>query len=140
MSATIVAVARGARHTFSKGVEPSITLIEGLGNACRTNQEEIFGPVATLIPFRTEAEAITLANDSEYGLAASIWTADYAKAMRVADALESGMPWINCWNLRVLNTPFGGWKNSGNGHREGAPDAMEFFTEKKTVTAPTLRF
>jgi len=114
------------------------TVIEGLANSCRTNQEEIFGPVITLIPFDTEEEAIALANDSEYGLAATIWTKDQTKALRVADALDTGMPWINCWNLRILQTPFGGWKNSGNGHREGAPDAMEFFTEKKTITAAEL--
>lgn len=124
----------GGRCENGYFIEP--TLIEGLPNGCRTNQEEIFGPVATLIPFRTEEEAIALANDSEYGLAASIWSADLDRAMRVADALETGMPWINCWNLRVLNTPFGGWKNSGNGHREGAPDALEFFTEKKAVVMP----
>lgn len=117
-------------------IEP--TLIEGLGNDCRTNQEEIFGPVATLIRFKTEDEAIQLANQSVYGLSASIWTQDIGKACRVADALEVGMPWINCWNKRVLETPFGGFKGSGNGHREGAPDAMEFFTEKKTVTAQKL--
>jgi aminomuconate-semialdehyde/2-hydroxymuconate-6-semialdehyde dehydrogenase len=113
-------------------VEP--TLLEGLGNDSRTQQEEIFGPVATLTPFDSEEEAIDLANQSEYGLAASIWTQDPERATRVADALQVGMPWVNCWNLRVLETPFGGFKNSGNGHREGVPDAMEFFTEKKTVT------
>ena len=112
------------------------TLIEGLANNSRTNQEEIFGPVATIQPFDAEDEAVKLANESEYGLAASIWTQDLEKANRVASALEIGMPWINCWNLRVLNTPFGGFKNSGHGHREGAPDAMEFFTEKKTITMP----
>lgn len=117
-------------------IEP--TLIEGLGNTCRTNQEEIFGPVATLMKFKTEEEAVALANQSSYGLAATIWTQDMEKARRVADALETGMPWVNCWNLRVLETPFGGYKNSGNGHREGIPDAMEFFTEKKTVTMPVL--
>lgn len=118
-------------------IEP--TLIEGVANNSRTNQEEIFGPVATIQPFKDEAEAIKLANESEYGLAASIWSEDIAKANRVANALEIGMPWINCWNLRVLETPFGGFKNSGNAHREGAPDAMEFFTEKKTVTMPRDR-
>lgn len=118
-------------------VEP--TLLEGLENDSRTNQEEIFGPVATLTPFETEAEAIALANQSEYGLAASIWTQDQDRARRVADALQVGMPWVNCWNLRVLETPFGGFKNSGNGHREGVPDAMEFFTEKKTVTMPVSK-
>ena len=112
------------------------TLLEGLDVSCRTNQEEIFGPVATLAPFRTEEEAISLANNSSYGLAATVWTESRERARRVADQLEVGMPWINCWNLRVLETPFGGFKNSGNGHREGVPDAMEFFTEKKTVTMP----
>ena len=92
--------------------------------------------MATLAPFETEEEAIALANQSTYGLAATVWTEDMERAFRVADALEAGMPWINCWNLRVLETPFGGFKNSGNGHREGVPDAMEFFTEKKTVTMP----
>ena len=113
------------------------TLFEGLGIETRTNQEEIFGPVATITPFKTEAEVVALANDSEYGLSASIWTQDSKRATRVADALDTGMPWINCWNLRVLETPFGGFKNSGNGHREGVPDAMEFFTEKKTVMMPS---
>lgn len=115
------------------------TLLEGLGNTTRTNQEEIFGPVATLTPFDTEEEAVALANDSIYGLAASIWSQDRERAVRVADLLETGMPWINCWNLRVLETPFGGFKQSGNGHREGVPDAMEYFTEKKTVTMPVTK-
>ena len=115
-------------------VEP--TYIEGVSNDSLTNQEEIFGPVATLTPFDSEEQAIAMANNSCYGLAASIWTQDEQRAVRVADALDVGMPWINCWNLRVLETPFGGFKNSGNGHREGVPDAMEFFTEKKTVTMP----
>lgn len=118
-------------------IEP--TLFEGLDNSTRTNQEEIFGPVATLTPFETEEQAISLANDSCYGLAASVWSEDIKKASRVADALETGMPWINCWNLRVLETPFGGYKNSGNGHREGVPDAMEYFTEKKTVMMPARK-
>jgi len=112
------------------------TLVEGLPVTARTNQEEIFGPVATVAPFRSESQAVEWANNSCYGLSASIWSEDLDKATRVADALETGMPWINCWNLRVLETPFGGFKNSGNGHREGVPDAMEFFTEKKTVIMP----
>lgn len=112
------------------------TLIEGVANNSRTNQEEIFGPVATIQPFDSEEDAIRLANESSYGLAATIWTEDLDKAIRVANKLETGMPWINCWNLRVLETPFGGYKNSGNAHREGAPDALEFFTEKKTITSP----
>lgn len=121
----------------AKGYFVQPTLFEGLGIETRTNQEEIFGPVATISPFETEEEAIALANNTEYGLSASIWTEDPERATRVADALDAGMPWINCWNLRVLETPFGGFKNSGNGHREGVPDAMEFFTEKKTVMMPT---
>lgn len=121
----------------AKGFFVQPTLFEDLPIDCRTNQEEIFGPVATLAPFESEAEAIALANRSTYGLAATVWTEDMERAFRVADALEAGMPWINCWNLRVLETPFGGFKNSGNGHREGVPDAMEFFTEKKTVTMPS---
>jgi len=114
------------------------TLFEGLPVDCRTNQEEIFGPVATLTPFQDEEEAVELANHSSYGLSATVWTEDMERAFRVVDTLDVGMPWINCWNLRVLETPFGGFKNSGNGHREGVPDAMEFFAEKKTVTMPGL--
>ncbi|MBL7749702.1 MAG: aldehyde dehydrogenase, partial [Chitinophagaceae bacterium] len=103
------------------------TIIEGLGPNCRTNQEEIFGPVVTLQSFRTEEEAIQLANATSYGLAASIWTQDITKANRVAAKVESGIIWINCWLLRDLRTPFGGLKNSGVG-REGGWEALRFFT------------
>src|SRR5438105_13771525 len=91
------------------------TLIEGLGPACRTNQEEIFGPVATLLPFASEDEAIALANSSRYGLAASLWTRDLSRAHRVSARLQSGIVWVNCWMLRDLRTPFGGVKESGVG-------------------------
>lgn len=111
------------------------TIIEGLSPACRTNQEEIFGPVVTLLPFKTEDEAIAIANSTAYGLAASVWTENKERAARVTAKIDSGVVWINCWNLRDLNTPFGGMKKSGVG-REGGRRALEFFTEEKTVTAP----
>jgi aminomuconate-semialdehyde/2-hydroxymuconate-6-semialdehyde dehydrogenase len=108
------------------------TVMEGLGPSCRTNQEEIFGPVVTLQPFHSEEEALALANASEYGLAATVWTGDISKAHRVAARLESGIIWINCWLFRDLRTPFGGMKNSGVG-REGGWEALRFFTEAKNV-------
>ena len=108
------------------------TIIEGLGPNCKTNQEEIFGPVVTLQSFETEEEALQLANASQYGLAATIWTQDISKANRVAAKVESGIVWINCWLVRDLRTPFGGMKNSGVG-REGGWEALKFFTEAKNV-------
>ena len=108
------------------------TLIEGLGPACRTNQEEIFGPVATLLPFKSAAEAVELANSTRYGLSASLWTRDLSRAHRVSAQLQSGIVWVNCWMLRDLRTPFGGVKESGVG-REGGMDALRFFTEPKNV-------
>ncbi|RYZ24204.1 MAG: aldehyde dehydrogenase [Chitinophagaceae bacterium] len=111
-------------------IEP--TVIEGLGPQCRTNLEEIFGPVVTLQSFKTEAEAIALANAGHYGLSATIWTQDISRANRVAAQVEAGITWVNCWLLRDLRTPFGGIKNSGVG-REGGWDALRFFTEAKNV-------
>ncbi len=111
-------------------IEP--TIIEGLGPNCKTNQEEIFGPVVTLQPFDTEEEALQLANATNYGLAASIWTQDISKANRMAAKVQAGIIWINCWLLRDLRTPFGGMKNSGVG-REGGWEALKFFTEMKNV-------
>jgi aminomuconate-semialdehyde/2-hydroxymuconate-6-semialdehyde dehydrogenase len=108
------------------------TLLEGLGPGCRTNQEEIFGPVATLLPFEGAEEAIQLANSTRYGLAASLWTRDLSRAHKVAARLQSGIVWVNCWMLRDLRTPFGGVKESGVG-REGGMDALRFFTEPKNV-------
>jgi aminomuconate-semialdehyde/2-hydroxymuconate-6-semialdehyde dehydrogenase len=108
------------------------TVIEGLGPNCQTNQEEIFGPVVTLQSFKTEEEALQLANASAYGLAATIWTQDISRANRMAAQIESGIIWINCWLLRDLRTPFGGMKNSGVG-REGGWEALRFFTEAKNV-------
>ena len=127
----------GGNRIFPEGknkngffIEP--TVIEGLSNDCRTNQEEIFGPVATLIPFETEEEVLQLANSTPYGLAGTIWTENITRAHRLAARLNIGIVWINCWLLRDLRTPFGGMKNSGVG-REGGFEALKFFTEEKNV-------
>jgi aminomuconate-semialdehyde/2-hydroxymuconate-6-semialdehyde dehydrogenase len=111
-------------------VEP--TLIEGLDAACTTNQEEIFGPVATLIPFEREEDVLAWANSTRYGLSASVWTRDLSRAHRFAGKLHSGIVWVNCWMLRDLRTPFGGVKDSGVG-REGGWEVLRFFTEPKNV-------
>ncbi|HNG14157.1 MAG TPA: aldehyde dehydrogenase family protein, partial [Saprospiraceae bacterium] len=116
----------------AEGYFISPTVIEGLDYQCRTNQEEIFGPVVTITPFYTEEEALTMANSTEYGLASSIWTENITRATRMAEKIEAGIVWINCWLLRDLRTPFGGVKNSGLG-REGGTEALEFFTEPKNV-------
>jgi len=108
------------------------TVIEGLSQDCTTNREEIFGPVVTLIPFDSEDEAIAIANGTDYGLAASLWTRDLSRAHRVAERIDFGIVWVNCWMLRDLRTPFGGVKHSGMG-REGGVDALRFFTEPKNV-------
>ena len=112
------------------------TIIEGLGHECAINQEEIFGPVITIQKFSNEQQGLALANDSKYGLAATIWTSDVAKAHRVAAAVESGIAWINCWLVRDLRTPFGGVKSSGVG-REGGTEALRFFTEPQNVCVQT---
>jgi len=111
-------------------IEP--TIIENLAHDCRTNQEEIFGPVVTITPFDTEEEVLNYANSVEYGLSATVWTENLSRAHRVAEKLESGIIWINTWLLRDLRTPFGGMKQSGVG-REGGFEALKFFTEEKNV-------
>jgi aminomuconate-semialdehyde/2-hydroxymuconate-6-semialdehyde dehydrogenase len=108
------------------------TVITGLPYDCRTNQEEVFGPVVTIIPFDTEEEVLQYANGSQYGLASIIWTENLTRAHRMANQIQSGIVWINCWMLRDLRTPFGGMKNSGLG-REGGLEALRFFTEPKNV-------
>jgi aminomuconate-semialdehyde/2-hydroxymuconate-6-semialdehyde dehydrogenase len=108
------------------------TVMVNLDAGCRVNQEEIFGPVATVTPFRDEAEVVRYANSTPYGLSASLWTGNLARAHRLAEKIESGTVWVNCWLLRDLRTPFGGMKSSGVG-REGGEEALRFFTEPKTV-------
>ena len=108
------------------------TVIEGLPYDCKTNQEEIFGPVVTIAPFDSEAEAMDHANATPYGLASVIWTENLTRAHRMAGELKTGIVWINCWLLRDLRTPFGGMKDSGVG-REGGFEALRFFTEPKNV-------
>jgi aminomuconate-semialdehyde/2-hydroxymuconate-6-semialdehyde dehydrogenase len=111
-------------------VEP--TVIVDLDVHCRVNQEEIFGPVVTISPFHSEEEVVRYANSTPYGLSASLWTRDLARAHRVAEQIDAGTIWINCWLLRDLRTPFGGMKNSGVG-REGGDEALRFFTEPKNI-------
>ena len=111
-------------------IEP--TVIEGLSHDCRTNQEEIFGPVVSIMPFDNENEVIGYANSVRYGLSATVWTENLSRAHRVSALLESGIVWVNCWLLRDLRTPFGGVKDSGIG-REGGFEALKFFTEEKNV-------
>lgn len=139
------AVADGARVLAGGGAPQSLpdrvrsgafylpTVLDGVRQDCAIIQEEVFGPVCTVQKFKTEAEAIELANGTPYGLAASVWTQDLMRAHRVSAALESGIVWVNCWMLRDLRTPFGGVKQSGVG-REGGWEAMRFFTEPKSVT------
>jgi aminomuconate-semialdehyde/2-hydroxymuconate-6-semialdehyde dehydrogenase len=111
-------------------IEP--TIITGLSENCRTNQEEIFGPVVTIQPFSSEDEVIRLANSTTYGLSATIWTENLKTAHRVSAAVKSGIVWVNCWLFRDLRTPFGGMKQSGMG-REGGWEALQFFTDTKNV-------
>lgn len=115
-----------------KGYFVAPTVILGLDQQCRTNQEEIFGPVVTIMPFENEEEAIAFANSTAYGLSATIWTENLKRAHRVAHQLKSGIIWVNCWLLRDLRTPFGGMKQSGVG-REGGWEALRFFTEQKNI-------
>jgi 5-carboxymethyl-2-hydroxymuconic-semialdehyde dehydrogenase len=108
------------------------TLFTGARNDMRIAQEEIFGPVLTVIPFADEAEALALANDVRYGLTAYLWTRDVARAHRFADKVEAGMVWVNSENVRHLPTPFGGMKASGIG-RDGGDYSFDFYMETKNV-------
>lgn len=117
----------------SKGNFYAPTVLEGLGPQTQTNQQEIFGPVVSIATFKNEKEALDLANGTSYGLAASIWTQNLSRAMRVSQEVKSGVVWVNTWMLRDLRTPFGGMKTSGYG-REGGFAAMRFFSEAKSIT------
>src|SRR5258708_34501729 len=108
------------------------TVITGLSVSCRTNREEIFGPVVTITPFDSEEEVINHANDVEYGLSSSVWTQNLSRAHRVAERINTGTVLVNCWLVRDLRVPFGGMKQSGVG-REGGEEALRFFTESKNV-------
>lgn len=117
---------------LSEGYYIAPTIIEGLSHTCRTNQEEIFGPVVTITPFDTEEQALEMANSTRYGLASILWTENLTRAHRFANNIHAGIVWINCWLLRDLRTPFGGVKDSGVG-REGGFEALDFFTEPKNI-------
>ena len=117
-------------------IEP--TIIENLPFDCRTNQEEIFGPVVTIQPFETEDEVIKYANSTRYGLSATVWTENLSRSNRTASQIEAGIVWINCWLLRDLRTPFGGVKDSGMG-REGGFEALRFFMEEKNICVKTRK-
>lgn len=117
---------------YEKGYYLEPTVIEVKTNQCKLNQEEIFGPVVTILPFKTEEEALTMANDVRYGLSATIWTTNLDRTMRLSNHLEAGIIWVNTWLMRDLRTPFGGMKDSGVG-REGGFEALRFFTEPKNV-------
>ncbi|MBM3160806.1 MAG: aldehyde dehydrogenase [Bacteroidetes bacterium] len=117
---------------YENGYYVAPTIIEGLEYTCRTNQEEIFGPVVTITPFDTEEEALKMANSTEYGLAGTVWTSNLKRAHRVADNLQAGIVWVNAWLVRDLRTPFGGMKSSGIG-REGGWEGLRFFTEAKNI-------
>ena len=108
------------------------TIIEVADNQCKLNQEEIFGPIVTIMSFKTDEEALTLANEVKYGLSATIWTNNLNRTMKFSKELQTGIVWVNTWMLRDLRTPFGGAKESGVG-REGGFEALRFFTEAKNV-------
>ena len=117
---------------FEKDYFVKPTIIEGLPNSSRTNQEDIFRPVVTIVPFETEAEVIDRVNASNFGLCATLWTSQVNRAHRIAEKLECGQVWINTWLMRDLRTPYGGMKQSGIG-RKGEIEALRFFTEAKNI-------
>ena len=117
---------------FENGYYLEPTVIEVESDACRVNQEEIFGPVVTVMPFNTEDAVLQMANKVKYGLSATLWTNDLKRTMRMSNQIQAGIIWVNTWMMRDLRTPFGGVKASGLG-REGGFEALRFFTEAKNV-------
>ena len=130
-------IAAGGEKVGSEGCYVRPTLFTGATSDMAISQEEIFGPVLTAIPFRDEEDALRIANDVPYGLAAYLWTADLDRAMRMTDALEAGMMWVNSENIRHLPTPFGGVKSSGIG-RDGGDWSFDFYMETVNVSFPRL--
>lgn len=126
----------GGKRVLVEGYENGYylepTVVEVSSNDCKLNQEEIFGPVVTIMPFDTEEQALQLANGTKYGLSATLWTKDLDRTMRLSNSLQTGIVWVNTWMNRDLRTPFGGVKASGVG-REGGFEALRFFTEAKNV-------
>ena len=117
---------------YENGYYLQPTVIEVKDNSCRINQEEVFGPVVTIMSFKTDKEALNLANDVKYGLSATLWTNNLNRTMQFSQQLQTGIVWVNTWMLRDLRTPFGGAKASGVG-REGGFEALRFFTEPKNI-------
>ena len=117
---------------FENGYYLSPTVIEVNSNSCKLNQEEIFGPVVTLMPFNSDTEVLAMANDVKYGLSATVWTNNLKRSLMFSEKLETGIVWINTWMQRDLRTPFGGVKSSGVG-REGGFEVLRFFTETKNI-------
>lgn len=113
------------------------TILTNISTSSAIMQDEIFGPVVTITTFETEEEAIQLANDNPNGLAAVVLTQDVGRTRRVAESLDAGMVWVNCWLVRQLATPFGGMKNSGTG-REGGAYSRDVFTNVRTIHIPRI--
>ena len=126
----------GGQRVTVKGYENGYylepTVIEVPHDECRVNQEEIFGPVVTIMPFSSEDDVLQMANKVKYGLSATLWTNDLKRTMRMSNQIQAGIVWVNTWMMRDLRTPFGGVKASGVG-REGGFEALRFFTEAKNV-------